>query len=192
MATVNLTPNLKRDIIHNIRSSYLERAMIPIGALIEMDLGTEAYQLAFKEDGILLAQQLTDISTEKWVTLATNVIVEITYPSIMKEDTVFRKTIYYELPNPVVVPTNKLRDGSASGIRLELPTYAPSYETAIKLFRECEAIEEECHQTVKSIKHDILDKCTTLEQLLEVWPDAMEFIPGYAKDGHNLKITAGS
>lgn len=190
MATVKLTYNLKEEILENIRNSYDNRAEIPINTLTKMDLGTEAYQLTFKEDEILLAQQLNTISTEKWIPMATSVIVEIKYPSIIKEDTAYIRTIYYNLPKSMLTPVSKLRNGYASEIRLELPLHAPSYEAAVKLLQEHEAIKEECRQTAKTIEHDILNKCATLKQLLEVWPNAMEYIPEHAKDRHKLKVTA--
>ena len=190
MATVKLTHSLKQDILNNIRNSYSQRADTPIDALTEMDLGTEVYQLTFKEDEILLAQQLNAMSNEKWVPMATGVLIEIEYPSAVKEDTKYSKTISYRLPNSAIVPVDKLRNGYSSEPRLNLPTHAPSYETAVKLLQEREAIEEECRQTIKTIERDILNKCATLKQLLEVWPNAMEFIPEYAKERHKLKVTA--
>ena len=190
MATVKLTHSLKQDILGNIRNSYSQRADIPINTLTKMDLGTEVYQLMFKEDEILLAQQLNNVSAEMWITKATSIMVEIKYPSIVKENTSYVRAISYKLPDPMVVPTNRLRNGYASEIRLELPGHAPSYEAVVKLLQEREAIEEECRQTIKTIERDILNKCATLKQLLEVWPNAMEFIPEYAKERHKLKVTA--
>jgi hypothetical protein len=190
MATVRLTPNLKVDIFENIRKAYNQRAEVIITTITNMDLGTEAYRLAFNEEEILLAQQLNAMSKEQWVVQATNVLVDISYPSTIKEDNTCVKSFSYKFPNPVVVPINKLRNGYSSEIRLELPSHAPSYDTVKSLLQEREAIEEECRQTVSAIGRNILDKCATLKQLLEVWPNAMEFIPEYAKERHELKITA--
>ena len=190
MATVKLTYGLKQDIIDNIQTSYRDRAEIPLDALEKMDLGTEAHRVTFKEDEILLAQQLNDMSTEKWISKATSVIVKITYLSVTDEDTIISRDVRYMLPNPMIVPTDRLRSGYAPEIRLDLPAHAPSYEAAVKLLQEHDTIDAERRQTVRAIEHNILDKCATLKQLLEVWPNAMEFIPEYAKERHNLKVVA--
>lgn len=190
MATVKLTLNLKDAIINNIQNSYNERAKVPIDALSKMDLGTEVYRLTFKENEVLLAQQLNNMSSEIWVPAATTVMVEIKYPSAVKEDTEYSRAISYKLPMPMIAPMRRLRNGYITELRLELPPHAPSYEAVIKLLQEHEAIGEECRQTVKTIERDILNKCATLKQLLEVWPNAVEYIPEYAKERHNLKVTA--
>ncbi len=130
------------------------------------------------------------MSTEKWVPAATSVIVRITYPSVTEENTVNSRDVRYTLPNPMIVPANRLRSGYTSEIRLELPEDAPSYEAAVKLLQEHDTIDAERRQTVRAIEHNILDKCATLKQLLEVWPNAMEFIPEPAKIRHNLKVVA--
>lgn len=189
MATVKLTYNLKEDILNNIRNTYKNCADTPLDTLEKMDLGTEAYHLAFKEDEILLAQQLNDMSTEKWISKATSVIVKITYLSVTDEDTITSRDVRYMLPNPMIVPTDRLRSGYAPEIRLDLPAHAPSYEAAVKLLQEHDTIDAERRQTVRAIEHDILNKCVTLKQLLEVWPNAMEYIPEKAKERHNLRVT---
>jgi signal recognition particle receptor subunit beta len=80
------------------------------------------------------------MSKERWVVQAINVLVDISYPSTIKEDTTCVKAFSYKFPNPVVVPINKLRNGFSSEIRLELPSHAPSYDTVKSLLQEREAI----------------------------------------------------
>jgi len=64
-----------------------------------------------------------------------------------------------------------------------LESMAP-YEQARKIQLEIDRIEKERDKAIEQLVNGVLHQCATLNQVLKVWPSALDFMPSDVRQKH--------
>lgn len=183
MATVRITNDIRYHVKNKFEALYRERIERKTKELQHLDIGNVCYQHHVPAKYRELAQQLNTDGDGSWLETADNLNVEMTY---LKNDANRTKTtvvFIVPLEPPVSLP-HRLRGYYA---RLKLLESMAPYEHAKKIFLELDAMIEERDKLIDQIVNGVLTKCTTLRQVLELWPTAMDFMPDEVRQKHAAK-----
>lgn len=179
MATVRITNDLRHDILTSLGSMYLNRRRNLQDQLVKLPIGNEAILAALNPKDLELARQLNTHAA--WVAERTQVSVTITFTDNKGN----RQKHYqaYSVNPSIPAPANLYAPDRHS---IDLPTSAPSYPAAARILTDLFIIAEESKELHRSIGA-LLDSCSTLRQLLEVWPSALSHLPPDALRRHAMK-----
>lgn len=182
MATVRITQSIIDHVQNRIRGMFrtrLDEMNKKINAIAPR-IVNEAWEYSFTKAQKDAAYALGD----DWVHVADSARAQIHF-KITDDADAERSSFLVDASFPVRRPLPK---GFANYYRyLSLPEHAPVYESAVKLMREYRAIERERDELLDNIVNGFLKQCTTLRQVLEKWPGALEFMPSEAIAKHNTK-----
>lgn len=179
MATVRITNNLRYDILNNLENMYLNRRRNLQDQLAKLPIGNEAILAALNPKDLELARQLNTHAA--WVAERTQVSVTIFF---VDNKGVHQKHYQaFSVDPSIPAPANLYAPDKYS---IDLPTSAPSYPAAARILADLFMIEEESKELRRSIGA-LLDSCSTLRQLLEVWPSALSHLPPEALQRHAMK-----
>jgi hypothetical protein len=183
MATVRITKDIRYYVKTRFETLYRERIERKLKELQNLDIGNVCYMHHVPAKYRELAQQLNADGDGPWIDLASSITVQMTYRKNDANQT--ETTVVFDVPlNPPVPLPKRLRHYGARFQLLE--TMAP-YEHAKKIYLELDAMYEERDKLIEQIVNGVLAKCSTLRQVLELWPTAMDFMPDSVRQKHAAK-----
>ena len=183
MATVRITHDIRYHVRDKLDALYRERIDRKNKELLSLDIGNVCYLHYVPAKYRELAQQLNADSDGPWLDMVSGINVEMTYLKDDADSTEKTVSFYVPLKPPVPLP-QRLR---AWNVRFKLLESMAPYEHAKKIHLELDAMVEERDKLIEQIVDGVLTKCSTLRQVLELWPTAMDFMPDNVKQRHAAK-----
>lgn len=183
MATVRITDSIRHHVRSRLESLYNERIERKQKELRNLDIGNVCYMHYVPAKYRELAQQLNADGDGPWLESVSNITVEMTYPKNNASQT--EATVTFNVPLSPPAPLPLRMRGFFTKFKL-LESMAP-YEHAKKIFLETDAMAEERDKLIDQIVNGVLTKCSTLRQVLELWPTALDFMPDEVKQKHAIK-----
>ena len=180
MATVHITYAIRYHVEQKFEALYRDRIKRKIEELHNLGIGNVCYQHYVPAKYRELAQQLNADPDGPWLEEVTNIAIEMTY---IKNDA--EKTVVFKVPFEPPVPLPRHLYSYDTKLKL-LESMAP-YEHAKKIYLDLDAMNEERGKLINQIVNGVLTKCSTLRQVLELWPTAMDFMPDEVKQKHAAK-----
>ena len=183
MATVRITNDIRYHVKSKFEALYRERIKRKREELQNLDIGNVCYLHYVPAKYRELAQQLNTDPDGAWLAETTYATIMMTY---LKNDADQTKTmVTFTVPfNPPVLLPQRMRGYDAKFKLLE--SMAP-YEHAKKIYLELDAMCEERDKLINQLVDGVLTKCSTLRQVLKLWPTAMDFMPDDVKQKHAAK-----
>ena len=183
MATVRITNDIRSHVRNKFEALYRERIERKREELQNLDIGNVCYLHYVPAKYRELAQQLNADGDGQWLDTVSSITIEMTYLKNDANHTERAVAFTVPLRPPVPLPT-RLRGYGAKFKLLE--TMAP-YEHAKKIYLDLDTMNEERDKLIDQIVDGVLIKCSTLRQVLELWPTAMDFMPDEVKQKHAAK-----
>lgn len=183
MATVRITNDIRYHVKNKFEALYRERIKRKQEELQNLDIGNVCYLHYVPAKYRELAQQLNADGDGAWLDTVSHIAIEMTYLKNDADQT--KTTVFFTVPFEPPVPLPQRLRGYGTRFKL-LESMAP-YEHAKKIFLELNTMDEERDKLVKQIVNGVLTKCSTLRQVLELWPTAMDFMPNEVKQKHAAK-----
>ena len=181
MATVRITDDIRYYVKNRFEALYHNRIERKQKELQNLDIGNVCYMHYIPAKYRELAQQLNADENGPWLDLVSDVSIQMNYRKNDGTET----AVFFPVPlNPPVPLPRRLRGFGAKFKLLE--SMAP-YEPAKKIFLEIDAMKEERDKLIDQIVNGVLTKCSTLRQVLELWPTALDFMPDEVKQRHATK-----
>lgn len=183
MATVRITYDIRYHVERKFRELYHERIEHKQKELQNLDIGNVCYQHYIPAKYRELAQQLNADGDGPWIDTVNSITVEMTY---LKNDANCTKTtVVFTVPlNPPAPLPQRLR---GYGVKFKLLESMAPYEHAKKIYLDLDAMVEERDELIRQLVNGVLTRCTTLRQVLELWPTALDFMPNGVKQQHAAK-----
>jgi hypothetical protein len=181
MATVRITNDIRSHVKNRFEALYRERIERKQKELQNLDIGNVCYLHYIPAKYRELAQQLNADGDGQWLDTVSSITIQMNY----RKNDGTERTVAFTVPlrPPVPLPT-RLRGYGAKFKLLE--TMAP-YEHAKKIYLDLDTMNEERDKLIDQIVDGVLTKCSTLRQVLELWPTAMDFMPDEFKQKHAAK-----
>lgn len=183
MATVRITNDIRNHVANKFEALYRERIERKQKELQNLDIGNVCYLHYVPAKYRELAQQLNADGDGAWLDKVSDTIVEMTY--LKNDASRTETTVAFVVPFKPPVPL-PLRMRSY-GTRFKLLESMAPYEHAKKIYLDLDAMHEERDKLIDQIVRGVLTKCSTLRQVLELWPTAMDFMPDEVKQRHAVK-----
>lgn len=183
MATVRITNDIRYHVRNKFEALYRERIERKQKELQNLDIGNVCYLHYVPAKYRKLAQQLNADGDGEWLDKVANITIEMSY---LKNDANRTKTtVTFTVPFKPPVPLPQRLRGYGAKFKL-LESMAP-YEHAKKIYLDLDAMHGERDKLIGQIVDGVLTKCSTLRQVLELWPTAMDFMPDEIKQKHAAK-----
>lgn len=183
MATVHITNNIRNYVRNKLNELYRERIERKQKELQNLDIGNVCYLHYVPAKYRELAQQLNADGDGAWLDTVSNIAIEMTY--LANDANRTKKTVTFSVPLMPPVPLPQRLHGYGARIKL-LESMAP-YEHAKKIYLDLDTMNEERDKLIGQIVDGVLIKCSTLRQVLELWPTALDFMPDDVKQKHSAK-----
>ena len=181
MATVRITNDIRSYVKTRFKALYHKRIERKEMELQNLDIGNVCYMHYIPAKYRELAQQLNADEDGPWLDLVDKVNIQMSYH---KNDGT-EKIVFFTVPLSPPAPLPRRLCGFGAEFKL-LESMAP-YEPAKKIFLEIDAMTEERDKLIDQIVNGVLAKCSTLRQVLELWPTALDFMPDKVKQRHATK-----
>ena len=183
MATVRITNDICYHVRNKFDALYRERIERKQKELQNLDIGNVCYLHYVPAKYRDLAQQLNADGDGQWLDTVSSITIEMTY--LANDANRTKKTVTFSVPfkPPAPLPT-RLR---GYGARLKLLETMAPYEHAKKIYLDLDHMNEERDKLIGQIVNGVLTKCSTLRQVLELWPTALDFMPDDVKQKHAAK-----
>ena len=183
MATVRITYDIRRHVRDKFYALYHERIERKRKELQNLDIGNVCYQHYIPAKYRELAQQLNADGDGPWL----NTVDSIDIKMIYRKNDVNRTetTVVFTVPLDPPAPLPQRLHGY--GVKLKLLESMAPYEHAKKILLDLDALVEERDNLIAQIIDSVLTKCSTLRQVLELWPTALDFMPNEVKQQHAAK-----
>lgn len=183
MATVRITNHIRDHVRIKFNALYRERVERKKEELHNLDIGNTCYMYYVPAKYRELAQQLNADDDGPWLDMVENITVEMDY---LKDDADRTKTtVGFVVPLKPPAPLPQRLCGY--GVKFKLLESMAPYEHAKKIYLDLDAIVEERNKLIYQIVGGVLTKCSTLRQVLELWPTALDFMPDEVKQQHATK-----
>lgn len=179
MATVRISEYIRNEVQYKIRALFDAREKVAECELAAVNVGHEVICGTLPNDQLDAAIALNE--KERWIAVCNGISVTIRFKDHKgtQQKMVFQTTVRPELPLPVVFH-------AYSRPNIELTSAMPSYEKVATIARNIYQIKEDCNELQAAVSK-ILRQCTTLRQVLEVWPSALDYMPDEVKERHAAK-----
>ena len=185
MATVRINHSIRCHVKHKFCELYRERIERKQKELQNLDIGNVCYLHYVPAKYRALAQQLNTDPDGEWLNEVGTANIMMTYLKNDADRT--ETTVTFTVPfNPPVLLPQRMRDYHY-GARFKLLESMAPYEHAKKICLDLDAMNEERDKLIDQIVDGVLTKCSTLRQVLELWPTAMDFMPDEVKQKHATK-----
>jgi len=181
MATVRITNDIRYYVKSRFEALYYNRIERKQKELKNLDIGNVCYMHYVPAKYRELAQQLNADEDGPWLDLVNDVSIQMSY----RKNDGPERTVFFMVPLDPPAPLPRRLRGFGAKFKL-LESMAP-YEHAKKIFLEIDAMTEERDKLIDQIVNGVLTKCSTLRQVLELWPTALDFMPDEVKQKHATK-----
>lgn len=179
MATVRINQYISAHVRHQFYRLYQDRLLRKEEELQHLDIGNFFYSTVVPEKYRKLAEELNTDVDGGWIDCSETINVRMVYHKDVSEP---MKQVAFRVPfkPPIPLPDRYRKYGYIFTLK---PEMAP-YEHAKKIFLELDALTEERDKLITQIVDGVLVNCSTLRQVLELWPTALDFMPDDAKKRH--------
>ena len=180
MATVRITNEIRQYVNKKIESLFDARIKKKYEELQHLDVAMQVFMRRITPEEFAIAQKLnTDV---KWVPEIYDLFVHITYTGIDGKE----KNRSFRVPfkSPVPAPANFHSYNNAKN--LVYPSL-PCYQPCVDVLLEHDRMVKE-RDTLQDSIAALLNSCSTLRQVLEKWPTALDFMPDEVKAKHAKKV----
>ena len=182
MATVRITEQIRQEVRRKIESLFDARIKKKHEELQHLDVAMQVFMRRITPEEFAIAQKLnTDV---KWVPEINSLTVRIEYTGIDGN----KKTTAFTVPfkPPVPAPASFHGYSSSSEKNIVHPSL-PCYQPCVDVLLEHARIVAE-RDTLRDSIAALLDSCSTLRQVLEKWPTALDFMSDEVKAKHAEKV----
>lgn len=179
MATVKITPAIIEHVRGEIQKLYKSRIDKLTEEAESCGIGDRLYDLRVPRDVQSLMRRIEELQPGVWFERS-ETIKGVTSISL---DSGGSKTVYllFKLSENKPVFPGIGRYASAMGVPSDLPEFSTLREITIQISE----LERERDKLSDMLVNGVLEKCTTLKQVLEFWPTALDFMPDKVKERHS-------
>lgn len=185
MASVRITNDIRHAVRNKFDVMFAERITKKKAELLTLGLGTICYNHYIPEKYRNMAADLNADPDGMWFDPSSDATITMSYTGLDGK----QKQVSFAAPmdTPVLVP-NRFSNGHWNrSSRFTLSENIAGYEFAKKIWLEIDQLEEEKKTLIATIVDGVLTQCSTLRQVLEIWPTALDFMPDSARDMHYAK-----
>jgi len=180
MATVRITNSIRYHVKQKLEALYADRIKKKHEELKHLGIGMACYNRHIPHNFRTWASELNKDPDGIWIDEHKTIDVMITYGDPPKE-------AVFSVPlNPPIPLPNRFQRWGDSKFRL-LPDMEP-YKHAVEILTAETKLREEQKSLIHTIVDGVLTECTTLKQVLEHWPTALEFMSDDVREVHNRTV----
>ena len=182
MATVRITQEIRQGVRLKIEGLFDARIKKKLEELNCLDVAMQVFMRRITPEEFAIAQKLnTDV---KWVPEISNLLVHITYTGIDGKEKKHSFRVPFKPPVPAPASFQGYYPSTDENIvHSSLPCYQPCVDVLLEHDR---MINE--RDTLRDSIIALLDSCSTLRQVLEKWPTALDFMSDEVKAKHAEKV----
>ena len=178
MATVRITDQIRSDVRRKVESLFDSRIQKKLNELQNLDIAMQVFLTRVSPAALEKAKALNEDC--EWIPTISDMDVRISYPSF---DGVTRERIFtVSFEHPVPAPTSFHGYYVRSHENIICPTMA-CYQPCVDVLTECDRLTHE-RNTLRDPLYNLLCECSTLRQVLERWPTALDFMSDEVKARH--------
>ena len=180
MATVRITQEIRQEVRRKIESLFDARIKKKCEELQHLDVAMQVFMRRITPEEFAAAQKLN--ADVKWIPEISSLTVRIEYTGI--DGT--KKNVTFTVPFKPPVPAPQSFHGYSYSSNIVHPSL-PCYQPCVDVLLEHDRMVEE-RDTLRDSIAKLLDSCSTLRQVLEKWPTALDFMPDEVKAKHAEKV----
>ena len=182
MATVRITEQIRQEVRRKIESLFDARIKKKYEELQHLDVAMQVFMRHITPEEFAIAQKLnTDV---KWVPEISDLFVRITYTGIDGKEKKHQFRVPFKPPVPA--PAGFHRYSYSIDENIVHPSM-PCYQPCVDVLLEHDRMIEE-RDTLRDSIAALLNSCSTLRQVLEKWPTALDFMSDKVKAKHAEKV----
>lgn len=184
MATVRITQEIRQDVRLKIESLFDARIKKKHEELQHLDVAMQVFMRRITPEEFAIAQKLnTDV---KWVPEISSLTVRIEYMGIdgTSKNVIF--TVPFKPPVPAPASFHGYHPNNNNYKNIVHPSM-PCYQPCVDVLLELDRIVKE-RDTLRDSIAALLNSCSTLRQVLEKWPTALDFMSDEVKAKHAEKV----
>lgn len=183
MATVRITQEIRQEVRRKIESLFDARIKKKDEELQHLDVAMQVFMRRITPEEFVAAQKLN--ADVKWIPEISSLTVHIEYTGIdgVKKNVTFTVPFKPPVPAPQSFHGYRYDDNEKNIVHPSLPCYQPCVDVLL----EHDRIAKERDILRDSIAQ-LLDSCSTLRQVLEKWPTALDFMSDEVKAKHAEKV----
>lgn len=183
MATVRITNEIRQYVRARFMSMFHRRIEEKTKQLQHLGIANACYEAKVPQKYRDLAAQLNQDPDGGWIEETTSFMVEMKYTT----DVGTEKVVVFSVPFKPPVPLPQRLHGRYSLSRFQLTEELECYQHAKKVWLEVDQLTRERDNLISTIVDGVLTQCSTLRQVLLVWPTALDFMPEAARQQHYAK-----
>ena len=180
MATVRITNEIRYAVRRKIESLFDARIKKKYEELQHLDVAMQVFMRRITPEEFAAAQKLN--ADVKWVPEISSLTVRIEYTGIDGAEKKAAFTVPFEPPVPAPQSFHGYSGNEKNIVHPSLPCYQPCVDVLLEHDR---MVKE--RDTLRDSIAQLLDSCSTLRQVLEKWPTALDFMPDDVKALHAQK-----
>ena len=183
MATVRITQEIRQEVRRKIESLFDARIKKKLEELQHLDVAMQVFMRRITPEEFAAAQKLN--SDVKWVPELSSLTVRIEYTGIdgAKKNIGFTVPLKPPVPAPQSFHGYSYENSEKNIVHPSLPCYQPCVDVLLEHDR---MVKE--RNTLRDSIAQLLDSCSTLRQVLEKWPTALDFMSDEVKAKHAEKV----
>ena len=184
MASVVITSTIRSEVRQKITNMFSKRIETKLAELNKLGIGEYIFESQLSPEDCQLVAKLNESKSGTWVQPSIAVNVACTYINAQgKADSyAFRVTFRPPVPLPL-----KMANHSYT-FKLD-STHGEIHTKASTVLSEWSILNAEREKLIATLVNGVLTQCKSLRQVLEVWPNAMEFMPEYVCTRHAERVT---
>lgn len=182
MATVRITKEIRQEVRRKIESLFDARIRKKYEELQHLDVAMQVFMRRITPEEFAAAQKLN--ADVKWVPEISSLTVRIEYTGIDGAT----KNVTFTVPfKPPVPAPQSFHVYSPSNEKNIVHPSLPCYQPCVDVLLEHDRMVKE-RDTLRDSIAQLLDSCSTLRQVLEKWPTALDFMSDEVKARHAEKV----
>lgn len=182
MAVVRITPQIRQHVINKINELFAKRIKAEHDKLQHLDVGMQVFMSRIDKEAFDLAVKLNALNI-KWVPEISSITVTIAYTDTNGLQKAYTFTVPFKPP----IPAPSFMQGYQIEIAKNkvLPSMA-CYAPCVEALKAADAVVAERDTLINTISK-LLQQCSTLRQVLDAWPTAMDYMPDEVRQRHAAK-----
>lgn len=179
MASVRITHSIRYHVSERFKAMFQERIRLERTKLNHLGIVEACYKAEYPAE-VTAAHHVLIKNNPNWLNMVDSFTINCRYKN--EAGAVVVATFNLDTPEPLPSargygrPVLKLTDNMGD-----------VYKHAVEILKEVARLEAEHKQLHTEIIDKVLAQCTTLRQVLEVWPTALDFMPDDARQLHYAK-----
>lgn len=184
MATVRITQEMRNEVRRKIESLFDARIKKKREELEHLDVAMQVFMRRITPNEFAAAQKLN--ADVKWIPEISFLTVYINYTSIDGSNKRAVFAVPFKPPVPAPQSFHGLHNYSSNNEKNIVHPSLPCYQPCVDVLLEIDRIVKE-RDTLRDSIIQLLNSCSTLRQVLEKWPSAMDFMSDEVKARHAEK-----